>query len=147
MEGTCCDPGVGSLDRTPFSLRGERNLCPFGTQFAADRQDSVPCQVLGPFDLPSLAQFRSSDQRSNSANVIKEIPSSRPAMWTRYASARVSPLNSIDTTSVSTTAAFTAGWRDGFPLDATREGLRRIPLQIRLRATTLRAELQSRQLE
>src|ERR1039458_6949027 len=59
----------------------------------------------------------------------------------------VSPLNSIDTMSVSTMATFIAGWRDGYLLDATRAGLRRIPPPIRLRATALPAELRSRQLE
>jgi len=44
-------------------------------------------------------------------------------------------------------AAFIVGWPEGFPLDATRAGLRRIPLQIRLRATALQAGSQNRQLE
>jgi hypothetical protein len=47
MEGTRRNPGVGRLNRTPFSLRGARDLGPPGAQFAADWQDSVPRQVLG----------------------------------------------------------------------------------------------------
>ena len=47
MEGARCNPGVGRLDRTSFSLRGVRNLGPFATQFAADRQHGIPGQVLG----------------------------------------------------------------------------------------------------
>src|ERR1019366_2584888 len=146
IEGACCNPGVGCLDRMSFSLRGERNLGPFATQFPADRQNNVTCQMLGQVELSSLPQSRSSGQRSNSASVMKEIPSNRPVMWGWKATARVSPLNSIDTTSVSTMAAFIAGWRDGYLLDATRAGWRRSPPPIRLRATALQAEIRSRQL-
>jgi len=66
-------------------------------------------------------------------------------MWGRYAWARVSPLNSIETTSVSTMAAFIVGWLVRFLLDATRADLRRIPLPTRLQASVLPAEFQSRQ--
>src|ERR1019366_1247022 len=54
IEGTRCNPGVGCLDRTPFSPGGERNLGPFCTQLAADGQDSVTCQLLGQFEFPPM---------------------------------------------------------------------------------------------
>ena len=47
IERTRGDPGVGRLDRAPFSLCGKRNLGPFAAQLAADRQDNITCQLLG----------------------------------------------------------------------------------------------------
>src|ERR1035437_8243218 len=102
MEGTSCNPRVGRLDRTPFFLRGERNLGPLGTQFAADWQDSVPRQVLGKFELPSLApvpferptlqlsQRHEGDPEQSTCDVVPVRQT--PAYLL---------LNSIDTTSVS----------------------------------------------
>ena len=81
VEGARRDPGIGCLDRTPFSLRGERDLGPFAAQLAVDRRDKLTCQMLGQFLLPLWPQSRTSDQRSNSASII--IPSNRPVMWDR----------------------------------------------------------------
>jgi hypothetical protein len=58
-----------------------------------------------------------------------------------------SPLKNIDTTSVSTTAAFIAVGRDGFPLYATRGGVGKTPLPIRLPVPAHQAGTQNRQLE
>ena len=100
---------------------------------------------MGQFDLPPLAPVSFERPTLQLASVINEIPSNRPVMWGRYAWARVSPLNSIETTSVSTMAAFIVGWLVRFLLDATRADLRRIPLPTRLQASVLPAEFQSRQ--
>jgi len=88
-----------------------------------------------------VPQLRSSCHRSSSARVIKEMPSRRPARWMRYGCARESPLNNIDTTSVSIMAAFTAlGWRFR---GAIRAASRRTHRPIRPRRTDARARHQS----
>jgi hypothetical protein len=74
---------------------------------------------------------------------MNEIPSRRPAMCLRKENARVSPLKIIDTTSVSTMAAFIAYRACRCHRDATRATLRRTLPQTRPRATARRSTLRS----
>src|SRR5260370_12505744 len=101
--------------------------------------------VLCQFEFSLGLQPRSSDQCSSSASVINEIPSNLPVTWTRYASALVSPLNSIDTTSVSTMAAPIANDRRQLPHGAIDATYRRTLRRTHPRAKASQVAIQSRQ--
>ena len=147
MQGTGRDPGVGCLDWTSFSLAAKATSAHLAHSSRLAGKTVYRVRCCANSSLRPWPQFRSSDQRSSSASVMKEIPSSRPVMWGRQASTRVSPLKSIDTMSVSTIAAFIAGRWDEFLRYATRGGARKTPPPIRPQVTAPRAEIRNRRWE
>ena len=101
-------PGVCRLNRPSESFRGKGQLGPFDAEFVANGQHRVFCHVSGEVSLAALSPAPLQVQRSHRANVMKDIPRRWSVRGSRKSGARESPLNNIDTTSVSTMAAFIA---------------------------------------